>query len=471
MVIPKIAICPICGAKIYLRIQDGAYIKKYPIRVHCGNCRALIKGEYTMFYTAGIDGLKLFNADIEECDVEKETETIRNADYVMEISGELPSRRITVFDGKMIKDSPFLYASRQMDIMKWQENLTLLARSFSAWEKRQSIAFNLLQEGSFEYIPKAINHKIGRYDYVCDNDLKTLHCLQEIVHNETTNLFLDNTSENDIGNLIEVLSKIERNSLKELVLQIGNVNFLMDIYGKIINIFSDFMDIYPNVLPAITYSKYRDKSDENLGISTCSFSDIKTFYQDAYETLLSLWYIPVCMDNILLRGNYTSFNSEFEEIFEKRQYANFENSFVKYLHINNGKRLEKNQNNEPIQRILSIPANKDLRNGIGHNNVKYDGIEQIISILDKNKSVTKVKMSLNDMALDCVGLTRTAVLLAEIVLFLLREVLREEGIKSIINPDIYRNTLPNEKCPCGSNIKYKKCCRSDVKKVVLSNSR
>ena len=125
--------------------------------------------------------------------------------------------------------------------------------------------------------------------------------------------------------------------------EVGFKDLLMESLDTLGNPINDKTAI--NGTGTRTSDWYRDKNDENLGISTCSFSDIKTFYQDAYETLLSLWYIPVCMDNILLRGNYTSFNNAFEQIFEKRQYANFENDFIKYLYINNGMRLEKNQNN------------------------------------------------------------------------------------------------------------------------------
>lgn len=60
MIIPKIAICPICGKKTYLRIEDGGYLKEYPIRFHCMNCRALIKGVYIMGNVDGRYGLHLY---------------------------------------------------------------------------------------------------------------------------------------------------------------------------------------------------------------------------------------------------------------------------------------------------------------------------------------------------------------------------------------------------------------------------
>ena len=48
MVVSKIAVCPICGKRTYLRIEDGSYLNEYPIRVNCINCKALLKGVYVM---------------------------------------------------------------------------------------------------------------------------------------------------------------------------------------------------------------------------------------------------------------------------------------------------------------------------------------------------------------------------------------------------------------------------------------
>lgn len=119
-----------------------------------------------------------------------------------------------------------------------------------------------------------------------------------------------------------------------------------------------------------------------------------------------------------------------------------------------------------ILQLIDIPANKFLRNGIGHNNVKYDGITQIITAYDlKDPSVIKYQGNLMEVAVDCIGLARSAVILSEILLFILRQEFRKENVRSIIHPRFYRNIQPNDKCPCGSGIKYKKCCRNEVERL------
>lgn len=90
MVINKVIICPICGKKTYLRIQNGGYLNEYPIRINCINCRALLKGRFVMGGTKKQLGLTMINADIEECDFnysspennDLQSYVVRNADYV-----------------------------------------------------------------------------------------------------------------------------------------------------------------------------------------------------------------------------------------------------------------------------------------------------------------------------------------------------------------------------------------------------
>jgi len=467
MVIPKIAVCPICGKKTYLRVEDGGYLREYPIRFHCANCHALIKGVYIMESFSGHNGLRLHNATIEECDVDSATKKIRNADYVVDISGELPCKKVRIFDGNLIGSSPYIEAAGQVDMQERIERLRLFIHNMDEWKKWRSIAFQLLNEGSIEYIATALHNRMGKYTYQCDHYIKSLHCLQEVVQEETISLFFMPSQKESITQLLETLSTIDRNSLHDFVMDIGGIQTLISNYRRVIDIFSAFMEIYSHILPAETYLRYKDNKKSDVGIATCSFGDIKTFYQDAYESILALIYIPVCLDNILIRGDYKSFNSLYGYLFKRNKYADLENDFTRYLALDNGMKLDKLNASESIQQSLNIPANRLLRNGIGHNNISYNGLTQEITVFDqKNSSVIKLRKQLIDMAVDCIGLAKAAVTMAEIFLFMLREELRDEGIRSIIHPYFYQDAEPNGKCPCGSNRKYKKCCKREIDMLI-----
>lgn len=468
----NIAVCPICGKKTWLRIQDGGYLNEYPIRVNCMNCRALIKGTYVMVPHAEIRGLQLINATIEECDMDNSSYSVKNADYVAEISGELPCENVRKYEGS-IPTSPFLKAVDYLDDIQGRiVRLSYFANNMWEWKKRKSTAFQLLDEGSIDFIAAALSDKMGNYSYKCDNNLKSLHCLQEVVLEETTYLFLSPNQDQALVRLTTELAKIDKNQLHRLVEAMGGIQGVILAYRKTVEVFSNFMAIYPNLLPAETYLRYKDNANPNIGIATCSFSDIKTFYQDAYESLLALIYVPVCLDNINLRGDYQSFLASVNGILKQKRFVDLSNDFYRYQILDNGMKLMNLTDTEPLQRMVGMPANRFLRNGIGHNNIKYDGVTQRITVYDlKDHNIVKLETRLMDMAVDCIGLAKSAVVISEILLFILRFEFRTENIYSIIHPRFYKNAEVNGKCPCGSNIKYKKCCRNEVEEISRKISR
>ena len=165
MVENKIIVCPICGKRTYLRIQVGGYLHEYPIRVHCLNCRALLQGVFSMGGKPA--GLWMLNAVIEECDVDphateaglaSSTRVIRNADYVAEVSGELPCKTVVPYTGG-IPISPFLKsADRIKSVEALNDRLSAFSANMVEWGRTKSIAFQLLSEGSISFIPKALGH-------------------------------------------------------------------------------------------------------------------------------------------------------------------------------------------------------------------------------------------------------------------------------------------------------------------------
>ena len=465
MMINKIAVCPICGKRTWLRIQDGRYLNEYPIRVNCMNCRALLKGIYKMKGRPPL-GLIMFNADIEECDVDNSTPALpttadtiilRNADYVAEISGELPCNNVYEYTVG-VPLSPFMRSvDNDKSIEDRIERLQHFANNMLEWNKTKSTAFQLLDEGSIDYIATALKNKIGIYTYKCDHYLKSLHCLQEVVLEETKYLFLSSSQDECILQLLQHLAQIDKEKLHHFATEVGGVQELLFAYRKAIEVFSNFMAIYPNVLPAETYMRYKDKGNASACIATCTFHDIKTYYQDAYESLLSLLYVAVGLDNIVLRNDFQQFEATYKSVkcYEGVRDLSW------YRALDNGTRINKLNRCELFQGIIDLPANRLLRNGIGHNNIKYDGLTQLVAAFDlKNPTVVTVQMSLMEMAEDCIGLSRSAVMLSEIILFILREEFRQSNVTTIIHPRYYKGIGPNEKCPCGSGKKYKACCRN-----------
>ena len=164
--------CPICGKHTLLRIQNGCYLKEYPIRVNCINCRALLRGTFTMSRGSKPMGLFMQNAETKECNPEVVNQTditFPNVDYVAEVSGELPCKNPREYHGGL-PNSPFLEAVDNLRSMPDRmTRLSCFNQKMEEWNRTKSVAFQLLDEGSLDYISKALKNKLGRYNYECDH--------------------------------------------------------------------------------------------------------------------------------------------------------------------------------------------------------------------------------------------------------------------------------------------------------------
>ena len=70
-----------------------------------------------------------------------------------------------------------------------------------------------------------------------------------------------------------------------------------------------------------------------------------------------------------------------------------------------------------------------------------------------------------EIPVDCIGFAKSAVIMSDIILYMLRQEFRTEGIRNIIHLRLCKGVEPNGKCPCGSGAKYKKCCRNEVESI------
>lgn len=483
MTVNKVAICPICGKRTWLRIVDGGYLSEYPIRIHCMNCHTLIKGTYTMEGGGSAKGLRLYNANAVACDAtQAKTDEgtdyfiVRNADYIAEISGELPCQKVRAYDKKTMPESIVLRTDNQTSLLGRIEQLRRFTVNLAEWERKKSIAFQLLEDGRFEFLRIALGDRMGGFKFPCDSREKSLHCLQETVLQESETLFINPDQYHTILSLLNTLSKVSQDDLHSFTDRLGGIQSLIEVYQTAIEVFSRFMSVYPYLLPAETFMRYKN-FDQQLGISTCSFTDIKTFYQDSYESLLSIIFVPICLDNILLRGSYLSFNPSVFSKLEKRekdvkaveQQGRVFDDYEWFLSFDHGMKLSRLQRQEPIQSIVALPGNRYLRNGIGHNNIRYDGLSQIITAYDQ-KDPTKINLTLSlmSMAIDCLKLARSAVVLSEIALFIIRRECMDSSNHCIIHPRFYHDTGTYDVCPCGSGKKFKWCCKPFVDGLTVS---
>lgn len=467
--VPYIALCPTCGSRIYLNIQDGSYVDSYPIRFNCAKCKTLISGVYNMHGTE--PGISLENALI--LDDVPITDTLElSAEYICEISGELISKPIRAFDGKIGKLGPFMRASEQMsssNLQRWINRLRHFKPETERWRKKYYTAFQLLQDRSLEYIPEVLQNQMDGYEYPLNNELKILHALHYLYLDSVQNLFFPKPLESVLAKIHSFFEDLSPDKLDAFIVAHEKEIDFLSCYIKLMDIFVNFMKIYSNIIPAEASLRY-DYINDDAGISTCTFSDIKGFYFDTYESILSLLQIPVCIDNIIIRHDYYEFGNV--EI-AKKIGDDKSTRLYKYMSLNKGYKLQRLDSCEPFQELLDFSKDNRLRNGIGHNNIYYDGETQKIQILNKAKPGEVVhSISLLDMARECLAYIRASVVISELILFLMRYKERRGKGRSSMSPKLYpRNISPNDKCPCGSGLKYKKCCKIDIESMRNKQSK
>lgn len=132
--------------------------------------------------------------------------------------------------------------------------------------------------------------------------------------------------------------------------------------------------------------------------------------------------------------------------------------------------------NEPFESLLCDCLNSDIRNSIGHFSYKSEEIAnsngQNIRFYSINDTSKYFDISLVEICYDiwnmykCLGVFNELIHHVELQILTMTKGVFPSFITdtSILN-NMYgfehskRKIYPNEQCPCGSGLKYKKCCR------------
>ena len=106
------------------------------------------------------------------------------------------------------------------------------------------------------------------------------------------------------------------------------------------------------------------------GSTTSSFDSVKQFYLDVYEALGNLMIIPVALNNIKYRSDISAMNPIEKNV----------NSLEDYIKLTKASRYHYCLDSEVYTGFLKILVNAKLRNAIGHNDVEYNSVDQLITI-------------------------------------------------------------------------------------------
>ena len=108
---------------------------------------------------------------------------------------------------------------------------------------------------------------------------------------------------------------------------------------------------------------------------------MKQFYLDAYESLGNLLVIPVALNNIKYRSDINAMNPIEKNV----------NSLEDYIKLTKASRYHFCLESEVYTGFLKTLVNAKLKNAIGHNDVEYNSVDQLITYIPNPKNRTKKK--------------------------------------------------------------------------------
>lgn len=440
--------CDVCNKITRIRLQVG-WLEEHPIAVMCGNCGISLKGK-VYIDQENIDLRYTFeNA--------KEVYDVKEPDYAVECSGEFPTRKICV--GKELEEefiTPFLRFQQKMisreRFEQFGRSVSRLLENIKTWPKYKRI-LELDKAEDKTYLIQEIWKVFPKELVPCRNELEILRAVRMVeVHCFLGTLRPDILEMKEFGPSILKLDFGQIRGLTEFLNGCDGYS-LNELQEQVYKIIDEFTHVFPYLVPAISvlYCEQDSIDYEKEGTTASTYADVKQFYLDVYETLGNLLVLPVALDNIKFRNDKNAFADYEEKV----------TSLGEFIKLSKANKFHFCDSKDIYVKTLDVKYNQKLRNAIGHNDVEYDiKTQRIVYIPDTKNRRKKLTEYLLRFELEAVKMFQAILVISE-YLYRLREIeLLAKGVIPLkVNlPGVNRKKIGrNEKCPCGSGLKYKYC--------------
>lgn len=431
--------CQVCGIITRIRLQHGR-VRRHPVVITCGKCKVSLSGF-----------VELYPKVKHEFDNAKEIEhpELTAADYLAECSGEFPVFKQTSDSSENIGNiTPFMrLVSRIGDndkIEEYFDAVNELSKTQESWSDIKKV-FDLSLTDSEYLVPEIKKVFSGKY-FECRNKIEVLRAVHMFeVHYFYTPLFPMLTENKKRADDFLNLDPIQMNAMIDVLN--NNAGYkLNDLQKAIYKLYGEFIEVYEAFIPAISVQHIgKENFDfEKEGTSTSSFDTVKQFYLDVYETLGNLLIIPLMLDNIKYRNSPIYFDEEKKITFED------------FLKMPKGKRFSICKENEYFTAFIDLKSRTKIRNSIGHNDVEYDAVTQVVTYTPNPADRTKQKnIYLLEYEMEALDMFNSVLAISEYIY-------KIKQVKLIHEDDTFIRELgkkidPYALCPCCSGKKYKFC--------------
>lgn len=430
--------------------SPAGYQYSTPVRIHCGKCKTLLSGEFISDDT-----------NIKAYYIPKNCKCVESNkyDFYGEASGEIICNKIERIDGDIKvtpipKPSPvfsFIYSMSEEDRSRFIDYACYASNLSNDWDNAR-IKYDLFLNGEFVLLKEKFSDIAYKVGYDLTNEREIFRYIYFSVLFDCTGVFKRKEIKRTLNDINYKITHLNKSSLTEYLTYLESENRLDYLQNKLFGLVSAYFNVVRFLIPAIGYTYYNNPSQvdkETQGLSTCSFLDISKFYLDTFEVLAECCEIVVGLDNIDNRANYNTFTNSLD--------------MLKFRQQKKGNRIKFLSANEFFSKTFNLNSNSnDLRNAIGHNNYKYDGIMQKIEYTANQNDGEEKSVYLLDVATECVNLMKCTC----IILFYLYELKRFDlilkGYPLDIHSLFYSSVNSPNLCPCGSGKKYRNCCKKNV---------
>ena len=450
--------CDICGAVSNLKYQMG-YSTRHPIRFKC-QCGVSLRGEYS----------------------EKNGINFENAQIVDDQPNQLPAL-VVYSSGDFLTKPPFIpkkieqlfmptsfiSATFYLDYDQFRKEFSFVVRYRDELHQINRAINELYFAGNKNLLVETINkYYSGQiFNLKTNNDMDIFRSVAKINQIQ----FLNSKESDAVMKIMSLYQKAvseRRTELERYISFLKKLNRLERWKKRIYNLCDTVYEKIDLLIPIISIDFYKGDKEEMLdgrfAITTTSFEDIKQLYVDLYELIAEVLILLVGFDNVLERGDYEKLKPVAGlKVNSLSDMANMRNkgNIIKFLD-NGGKACE----------LVCKCLSSNTRNSIGH--YDYDSEEIANSLGQKikfynvnnkdefeEKTLTQICYDIWQMY-NCMGVFSELIYRLEMHSRILEGQHPSEGddfCKTTSGRQKNRKKIyPNDKCPCGSGLKYKKCC-------------